>query len=236
MNPYLEQEYVWHDFHERFIPYLAEALAPQPVVKAGYVVRIHEHIFLHERSAEERSFFGRAHASVALSSRGQAPAVIDQERLSYITVRDRRSREVVTVVELLSPMNKYAGPNREQSLAKRLVFLQSNVHLVEIDLLRGGPRMPLEGLPRCDYYVMVSRSESRPDVGLWPIRLHEPLPMVPVPLRAPDPDARLDLQALLHRVYDAAEYESDIYDTPPHPRLSPEDDAWAQAFVPHRPG
>jgi hypothetical protein len=82
---------------------------------------------------------------------------------------------------------------------------------------------------------MVSRSESRPDVGLWPIHLREPLPTVPVPLRAPDPDAHLDLQALLHRVYDAAEYESDIYDTPPHHRLSAEDNAWAQAFVPHRP-
>ncbi|MCX7423579.1 MAG: DUF4058 family protein [Planctomycetia bacterium] len=38
--------------------------------------------------------------------------------------------------------------------------------------------------------------------GVWPIRLRDGLPSIPVPLRAPDPDARLDLQAVLHTIYD----------------------------------
>ena len=43
------------------------------------------------------------------------------------------------MIELLSPANKTPGPDREQYLAKRMELLNGPVHLVEIDLLRGGP-------------------------------------------------------------------------------------------------
>ncbi len=88
----------------------------------------------------------------------------------------------MTVIELLSPTNKYAGPDREQYLVKRRELLASPVHFVEIDLLRGGPRMPMQDLPECDYCVLVSRVETRLDAGLWPIRLREP-----IRLRQPSP-------------------------------------------------
>ena len=65
---------------------------------------------------------------------------MDRERLSYVEIRDRRDRELVTVVELLSPANKHPGPDREQYLAKRMELLNGPVHLVEIDLLRGALR------------------------------------------------------------------------------------------------
>ena len=95
--------------------------------------------------------------------------------------------------------------------------------------------MPLEGLPACDYYVLVSRVEQRPGAGLWPIRLREQLPVIPIPLRPVHGDARLDLQEVLHRIYDAAGYADDIYEGQPEPRLSPENAAWAQPFVPSQP-
>jgi hypothetical protein len=95
--------------------------------------------------------------------------------------------------------------------------------------------LPLENLPACDYYVLVSRVEERLDAGLWPIRLRERLPIIPIPLRPPHADAQFDLQEVLHRIYDAAGYEDDIYQGQPQPRLSPEDAAWAQQFVPIRP-
>src|SRR5262249_49705077 len=116
---------------------------------------------------------------------GRLPDSVDVERHAFLEVRDRQSRELVTVLELLSPANKYQRPDRETYLAKRRHFLASPVHLVEIDLLRGGPRMPIEDLPDCDYCVMVSRSQERPRVGLWPIRLRERLPVIPIPLRPP---------------------------------------------------
>lgn len=63
MNPYLEQERVWHDFHERFIPQCAAQLGA--VVDSRYVVKIDEHVFIHELSAEERRVMGRADVAVA---------------------------------------------------------------------------------------------------------------------------------------------------------------------------
>jgi hypothetical protein len=101
------------------------------------------------------------------------------------------------------------------------------VNLVEIDLLRGGPRLPLEDLPPCDYYALVARPEDHPRVAVWPLGARDPLPIIPIPLRPADGDAKLDLQAVLHRVYDAAGYRHYIYDGAPNPRLSKEDSAWA---------
>jgi hypothetical protein len=248
MNPYLEQEHLWHDFHERFCPLVAELITRQ--VRPHYVVRIDEQVYIHELPADARQLAGRGDGTVARApaAAGPGPAAgvlpapvqvrlpsVDVERQSFLEIRDRASRELVTVLELLSPSNKYAGPDRDQYLAKRSQLLASRAHFVEIDLLRGGPRLPLENLPACDYCVLVSRVEERPSAGLWPIRLREQLPPIPIPLRPPHADVQLDLQEVLHRIYDAAGYEDDIYEGQPQPRLSPEDAAWAQPFVPIRP-
>jgi hypothetical protein len=160
------------------------------------------------------------------------PVGVDVERHSYLEIRDRRNRELVTVLELLSPSNKKPGEDRAQYLAKRRAMLLSPVHLVEIDLLRGGPRLPVDDLPDCDYYALVSRAERRPDAELWAVGIREPLPTIPIPLRASDPDASLDLLAVLHRVYDAAGYADFIYSGSPQPPLRPEDAEWARQFVP----
>jgi hypothetical protein len=248
MNPYLEQDDVWHDFHERFLPHLAEVIGSQ--LAPHYIVKIDEHVYIHEPPAERRTLLGRGDVFVA--SRQPAPAAgtaaatalagapaqvvlpsVDVEGVSYLEIRDRRERRLVTVIELLSPANKYSGPDREQYLGKRGGLLASSVHLVEIDLLRGGPRTPFAGpLPECEYYAMVSRMEKRPTADFWPIRLRDPLPVIPIPLRAPDPDARLDLQAALHHVYDTARYGNYVYEGTPQPALGAADEAWARSLLP----
>ena len=251
MNPYLEQDDAWHDFHERFIPYVATLLGGQ--LRPRYIVKIDEHIYVHELSAESRRWVGRADVSVARPSQEgadapapgpvtgllEAPArvrlpAVDRERLSYVEIRDRRDRELVTVVELLSPANKHPGADREQYLAKRMELLNGPVHLVEIDLLRGGPPLPAEDRPDCSYSVLVSRVERRRDADFWPISLRERLPVIPIPVRAPDPDARLDLQAVLDQIYDDAGYADYVYDGDPRPRLGLEDAEWARQFLPQR--
>lgn len=244
MNPFLEQDDVWHDFHERFLPHMAEVLGGQ--LATHYVVKIDEHVYIHEPAAEQRVFLGRGDVLVADRQRTApaqgatataAPAqvdvpAVDVEGVSFLEIRDRRDRRLVTVIELLSPSNKYQGPDRDQYLAKRGRLLASSTHLVEIDLLRGGPRLPFAGaVPPCDYYALVSRMETRPRADFWPIRLRDPLPAITIPLRAPDPDARLDLQAVLHHVYDAARYGTYIYESPPQPLLTAEDDAWARSLI-----
>jgi hypothetical protein len=241
INPYLEHEDVWHDFHERFLPHLAEVIGGQ--LADRYILKIDEHLFIHEPPAERRTFLGRGDVLVATrqppsphvsaSASMKAPTEVtlpsvDVERLSFLEIRDRRDRRLVTVIELLSPTNKYRGPDREQYLGKRGRLLASSTHLVEIDLLRGGPRMPFAAPhPACAYSVLVSRMEARPRAEFWPIQLRDRLPIIPIPLREPDADAQLDLQLALHHVYDAARYGNYIYEEAPQPALGSEDEVWA---------
>lgn len=123
------------------------------------------------------------------------------------------------------------GSDHEQYLAKRRQILYRPVHLVEIDLLRGGQRMPIESIPACDYLIMVSRVESRPRVGLWPLALRDRLPRIPIPLASGDADAVLDLQPLLEAQYQAAGYEDYIYRHSPQPPLSRQDGEWAERLL-----
>lgn len=245
MNPYFEQADLWQDFHTEFLSALRRHLAPQ--VGPKYFVQLEEHVYLHDLPPEPRRLIGRADLSVARPESAptgqpavgvlEAPAEVhlpaqDIERVPFLEVRDRRGRELVAVIELLSPSNKRAGEDREQYLAKRRTLLRSPAHLVEIDLLRGGPPLPSEDRPECDYSVLVSRAARRPDAGFWPILLRDRLPVIPIPLRADDGDARVDLQEVLHRAYDGPGYEHFIYAGAPEPPLKSDDAAWAQPFVP----
>jgi hypothetical protein len=62
MNPYLEQEGLWPDFHERFCPLVAELLTGQ--VRPHYIVKINEQLYIHELPAESRHVMGRADVAV----------------------------------------------------------------------------------------------------------------------------------------------------------------------------
>jgi hypothetical protein len=245
MNPYLEQDDVWHDFHERLLIATAEAVGAQ--VLPDYIVKIDEHVYVHELPSEPRRFLVRADVAVTPSrSPGDEPPsvglidaptlvrlpAVDVERESFVEIRDRRSRELVCVIEVLSPSNKHPGPDREQYLAKRRQILASPAHLVEIDLLRGGEPLPSEDRPACLYSVMVSRVADRPVAGFWSMGLQDQLPNIPIPLRPPHSDARLDLQSLLHRVYDAAGYYIYVYEGKPSPALTSAELAWSRQFVP----
>ena len=245
MNPYLEQEAVWQDFHQSFMPAARAALSAQ--VGGGYVVKVEQNLFIHELGAEARQLLGKADVSVSADSsvrttsqaaRSVAPAYVDlpvpaieEERHGFLEIRDRQRLQLVTVIELLSPSNK-SGPDRATYLNKRQKYLESGVNLVELDLLRAGARLPLEGLPKCDYYALVSRPEELPQGGIWAFKLTDPLPEIPIPLRAPDPDAKLNLKAILDRIYDEADYEGFVYRTPPQPQLTSEQRRWAAQYLP----
>jgi hypothetical protein len=110
--------------------------------------------------------------------------------------------------------------------------LRSEANFVEIDLLRGGRRMPLDRPPDCDYCVLVSRRQDRPRVGLWPVRLREPLPVIPVPLRPGEPEPTVALKPVLDQVYDAGDYADDLYRGHPDPPLPAADAEWAKQFLP----
>jgi hypothetical protein len=244
MNPYLEQSDTWAEFHNNFILRAQEALAGE--VGPNYIVKVEVRLILHEVAQNERQFLGVADVGVtgrefAPSSGAtallEAPVLLELpaaevERHVSLEIRDRRNRRVVTVLELLSPSNKRPSPDRNDYLAKRREILAGPVHLVEIDLRRGGTRPSPPVLPDCDYYALVSRAEDRPQLGFWPIRLRDPLPVIPIPRDAPDSPVMLDLKGVLDRAYDAADYGKYIYGETPEPALSSEDQQWANTLIP----
>jgi Protein of unknown function (DUF4058) len=158
-------------------------------------------------------------------------------REHYIEILDRyHDFGVVTVIEIVSPSNKAAGPARDSYLTKQRKIPGSECHLVEIDLLRQGthvmslPELLVERLKPFEYLVCVNRWPDRDRFERYPCGLRDSLPTIGVPLADPDPDAPLTLQSALEHVYKAGGYALRVlYDEPCKPPLSPEDQEWASA-------
>jgi hypothetical protein len=131
----------------------------------------------------------------------------------------------------LGCQSSYGPLRRAAAVGLAAVILDGPAHLVEIDLLRGGRSMPAEDRPDCAYSVLVSRAERRLDADFWPISLRDRLSTIPVPVRGPDPDAHLDLQAMRDQIHAAAGYGDYIYEGEPDPPLDGEDAAWARGLA-----
>jgi hypothetical protein len=250
MDPFIEGQ-EWEDFHFRFVAELANALDPQ--MQPRYVVRVDRYVYVDDASDEQlqrirpdpfvlevRREDIAARGSIGMATAVAAPPVVltlpmpEEQRIAYLTVRERGTGNLVTVIELLSPFNKRPNSDgRREYLRKRAAVIKSSVHLVELDLLRQGERLPtVESLPPADYYAFVSREQRRPKVEVYPWSLRHPLPTIPVPLRDKDPDARLDLQALFTAVYDRAGYDYSLdYRSPIEPPLTDEDTDWVQEVL-----
>jgi hypothetical protein len=152
----------------------------------------------------------------------------------YLRVTDRRRRQVVTVIELLSPANKTTAGYGVIYRQKRLDYLAGGVNLVEIDLLRAGTRPPVQDPAPApsDYYVLVCPAESFPQAGYWPLSVRDALPVVPVPLAPGEAPTPLPLRESLDRVYEAGRYGRELdYSQPPTPRLREPDAAWARQLL-----
>ena len=149
-----------------------------------------------------------------------------------IEIRDTANRQLVTAIEVLSPTNK-RGDGRLEYLAKRRRILLSTAHLLEIDLLRQGQRVPMQKpLPSAPYFIFLSRAEKRPITEIWPISLKEPLPVVPIPLLPDDKDVALDLQQVFTTTYDLLGYDLAVdYTQRPEMPLPKEDMAWAETLL-----
>ena len=149
MDPYLESLHLWPGVHSRLIVYIADIL--RPLLRPRYLASIEERVYLESPGRDVvpdvRVHHHRpeaARAAVAVLE-ADAPVVIRtpprDAHETFVAVLDRQSGErVVTVIEVLSPTNKYAGPGRASYLAKQEELLRGPVHLVEIDLLRGAAR------------------------------------------------------------------------------------------------
>jgi hypothetical protein len=156
-------------------------------------------------------------------------ATVIPEAVPHITVeiRDAAERRLVTSIEILPPTNK-RGEGIKEYLTKRQRLLLSSAHLIEIDLLRMGQRVPMQQpLPAAPYFVFLSRADDRPMTEVWPISLNQPLPTISVPLLPGDADVSLDLQAAFTAAYDLPGYDLIIdYTQPPEIPLSTSEEEW----------
>jgi hypothetical protein len=242
MDPYLEDPGGWPGVHGGLIARLRadlnHRLGPSFVADAGtsvYIVAADEQrwvfpdIYVVETQREGQAGRG-ARVAAPVQVLLNVPETVSQP---YVLIRDRETRRVVTVIEVLSPINKAPSATRARQdfLTKRDETMASATNWVEIDLLRAGER-PVEARGMGAYYVLVKRS-GEPKAGIWPIGLREELPHIGIPLRADADDVAVELQPLLDQVYGEGRY-ADLIDyrrSLPPPALRRDDARWVAERV-----
>ncbi len=248
VDPYLESQGYWPDSHSRFLTYCCDAL--NDGLPDSYEARLGEQLRLVERPDPRvrttipdvtilEGEYGRRTGGQPTSSGGVLtlePVTIDlpveeveEVRDLWIEIRRRPHLDLVTAIEILSPTNK-TGEGYWHYLAKRRSFLRQNVHLVELDLLIRGQRLPMgQELPAGDYFAFISRADRRAkcDVYAWSVR--NALPNLPIPLRSPDPDVILELPAVFAYGYERGRYAGSLdYAAALDLPLPAADRAWAE--------
>lgn len=251
MDPYLENPGLWPDVHHGLISEIQAALNRS--LRPKYYVRVEERVYISDENDPARSIMipdiriaaragteGTAFVPGGLATCEVAEPLVlttmveEEIHEAYLEIIDRELREVVTVIEVLSPTNKLAGARGRASFEnKRKEVMSSPSHWVEIDLLREGLRLSArEAVPQCEYLIHISEVSRRGQGLVWPIRLSQKLPEVSIPLRTEDPSAPLDLQSVLNSVYDRAAYDLELdYHSDPVPPLPAEWSEWANRLL-----
>ena len=259
MDPYLEHPDVFPGLHDGLITYLRESL--QPLLPAPYFadmgrrawVELSERYIgpdvnvLRSRARDKDESPGSGGVATAVRTASE-PLVIhvphDERREPFLEIYIGRGkdRRLVTTIEVLSPSNKTPGDRgRDLYLKKQSEILESQVHLVEIDLLRSGTHttaVPHDRLAakagEFDYHVCVHQFDNFEDYLVYPIQLPDPLPTVSVPLLPGDGQVPVDLQAVFTRSYDTGPYtrEIDYREDRPTPPLEPHRASWLKRLLP----
>ena len=265
MDPYLEAPHIWPDFHHKLASELGTELNES--LPSPYYARLEmrSELGITEEGKSRQRIIPDL-AVVRHPRRQSTPggaAVVDRPRRDistslefvvhddavrhhFVEIRDSsEGHKLITLIEILSPSNKRHGPDRQSYQAKQREVLESDAHLIEIDLLRSGDRvLPDINLAAmihhldqpADYLVLVNRAWRRAGglaYQVFPCALREWLPCIPVPLKQGEPEVPLDLQFVFNRAYDGGPYRRGAVDyaRPPEPPLSGDDAGWAEALV-----
>jgi hypothetical protein len=257
MDPYLEHPSVFPNLHDKLIVHLEETL--QPLLPEPYFAKGNQRVWVDYvegtripdvgvlKPGQEPGQVQAENGGVAVAEfpvKITAPYVPwDEFREPFVEIYAQADDQprLVTTIEILSPTNK--TPNQQSRAAyrqKQSEFMGSQVHLVEIDLLRCGVHttaVPLKELiRRCgavDYHICVHFFDQPNDYFIYPIQLPDRLPKVTIPLLPGDGSVRVDLQAIFDDCYDRGPYRREVNykKDPPAPALSPERLAWVRSVL-----
>lgn len=255
MDPYLEG-YLWPDVHNAFAAKIRQILTP--LIRPRYTARLSIYvvedtspegdigilypdveIMRAQRPHEERPSVPPKHETsfgTITPATLTIPVVLPVDiQITSVEIRDTAHNQLVTSIEVLSPVNK-REPGLQQYRLKRQRLYQAGVHLLELDLLRRGTRPITHAtLPDVPYLITLTRAHTG-KTDVWPLRLQDAWPVVPIPLRQPDDDVVLHLGSAFNEVYDEAAYDLSInyQEPPPPPALSEEDKEWARTLLEQR--
>jgi hypothetical protein len=190
MDPFLELPEFFPDLHDRFVPQVSVVL--QSRLPSPYYAIIGSRVWVPH----------------------------DEHRDTFVDIYTTLGGErLVTTIELLSMTNKTPGQHgRDLYVRKQRELLYGKVHLVEIDLLRGGQHTTAvpEDLARAkcgpfDYHAVVHRFDNLEDFFVYPVRIEQRLPTIGIPLLPGDPDIPLDLRAVFDHCYDTGPYRRRVH-------------------------
>jgi hypothetical protein len=262
MDPFLEATPgLWEGFHNRLIHRIDDALAP--MLPSGYTIdtAVRSYVVLVEQEGKDenlakpdvailetkgakktrKSKGGVAVAEPSLEDESVPMEAFLAERFEETFVEiyaEDEERVLVTCIEVLSPSNKRSGTEGWAVYQrKRQAMLLGQANFIEIDLLRGGTKMPmLNPWPNSPYSLLVSRSIRAPRCRCWRGHFRHRLPPIPVPLIEPDKDLTLDLQPLIDGIYSLGRYGERIrYGQELAPPLPDDDAAWVREQLKGRP-
>lgn len=247
MNPYLEHPGVWPSIHLLLIAEIANFLGPKLRPKYRVAVEVR----LYETNGEESLLIGIPDVTIQRSLSTSNPrknvAILEPEtkpitvnlpipetiKQGYLEVREVATKEVVTAIEILSPVNKRQGKGRESYCEKRLNIFDSKTHFVEIDLLRMGKPLPvLNNHINSHYRILISNSNYRPKADLYAFNIQQKIPIFSLPLKPEDSEPLIDLNSFLNSVYEKGSYDLEIdYNQNPIPSLGEEDLIWTKNLL-----
>jgi hypothetical protein len=249
MDPYLEG-YLWPDVHSALAAKMRQVLTP--LLRPRYTARLSIYVvedsmpegdigilypdveIMHnQRQSTDQSPLQRTGVAEATPAALTIPMVLPIDvQITSIEIRDTAHNQLVSSIEILSPVNK-REPGLTQYRLKRQRLYQAGVHLLELDLLRRGTRPIMHAtLPDVPYLITLTRAHTG-KTDVWPMRLQDSFPTIPVPLRPPDDDVLLQLGRVFTDVYTEAAYDLSVnyHQAPPPPALSAEDHVWMTSLL-----